>query len=157
MTSDIWIWDFVRKTLTRLTEEETIVIYPLWTPDGKRVAFFLHGGSKRGIFWRAADGTGEIELLLPAPNQHVAPSSWSPDGNTLFFDESNFGKDTLDRLRRGGAAIAPSALTESRDRRIDIFTLSMKGERTKKPLLQGKFFEAQPADFAGWAIYGVCI
>ena len=37
--TDIGIWDLVRKTMTRLTFDEGSSIRPLWTPDGKRIAF----------------------------------------------------------------------------------------------------------------------
>jgi serine/threonine protein kinase len=39
--SDIWVWDLLRKTLTRLTFEGTSHVNPVWTSDGKRIAFFL--------------------------------------------------------------------------------------------------------------------
>ena len=38
---DIWIWDFARETLTRLTFAPGLDSYPVWTPDGRQVAFDL--------------------------------------------------------------------------------------------------------------------
>ena len=38
--TDIWIWDTVRETMTRVTFDEAGESDPLWTPDGKRVAFW---------------------------------------------------------------------------------------------------------------------
>lgn len=38
-SANIGIWDLVRKTLTRLTFDADFNDLPLWTPDGKRIAF----------------------------------------------------------------------------------------------------------------------
>ena len=35
----IWVWDFTRETLTRLTVDPAADEYPVWTPDGQRVIF----------------------------------------------------------------------------------------------------------------------
>ena len=65
--SNIWIWDIVRETMTRLTlDEGTDNAVPLWTPDGKRIVYassrenVFRGGD---VYWKAADGTGEVEKL----------------------------------------------------------------------------------------------
>jgi len=64
--SDIWIWDLVRETMTRLTFNENSGP-PLWTHDGKRVAFGTGSDPNHsGVFWKAADGTGGDERLGPA-------------------------------------------------------------------------------------------
>ncbi len=34
---DIWVWDLGRETLTRLTFDPAPEVFPLWTPDGKRI------------------------------------------------------------------------------------------------------------------------
>ncbi len=40
---DLWQWDIVRKTLTRLTFDPRVDSYPVWTPDGRQIVF----GSRR--------------------------------------------------------------------------------------------------------------
>jgi len=37
--SDIWVWDFARQTLERLTFESGLNRGPVWTPDGLRGFF----------------------------------------------------------------------------------------------------------------------
>jgi eukaryotic-like serine/threonine-protein kinase len=110
---DIWIWDLVRETITRLTFNGASY-RPLWTPDGKRIAFESDGSTgKTVVYWKAADGTGEDEKLsLEQPVQR--PSSWSKDGKTLLLDE----KTGI----AGGKAF--------------IGTLSMEGGHNQRPLLQ---------------------
>ena len=35
----IWVWDFTRSAMTRLTFDDHRTYYPVWTPDGSRIAF----------------------------------------------------------------------------------------------------------------------
>ena len=120
--SDIWIWDVVRKTMTRLTFSEGGSGLPLWTPDGKRIVYGSGSdGMISGIFWKAADGTGEAAKLGSTPDRALLPSSWSKDGKILALMEIN-----------------PSPLA------MDVGMLSMEGDHARKPLLQGKYDELSP-------------
>ncbi len=82
---DIWIYDLTRDTLTRLTFDDAADAFPIWTPDGSRVVFSSDrdGG---GLFWKAADGTGDVERLLENVNA-PRPYGWSADGR-LVFDQT---------------------------------------------------------------------
>ena len=79
---DIWIWRLDQGPLTRLTFDEGLDQAPVWSPDSERVVFYSSrdGG---GLFWRAADGTGEVERLLEDADPWV-PSAWTADGRLLF-------------------------------------------------------------------------
>ena len=83
---ELWIGDFVRRTVTRLTTEAGINAFPLWTPDGTSVVYSatLEGG--RNIFRRLADGSGKPERLTRSTNQQSA-WTWSKDGRTLVLNE----------------------------------------------------------------------
>jgi serine/threonine-protein kinase len=50
----------------------------------------LHGG-RFGIYRLRADGGGAPELLLDT-EQPASPSSWTPDGKTLFYQQMDGGK-----------------------------------------------------------------
>jgi eukaryotic-like serine/threonine-protein kinase len=83
--SDMWLVDTNRGALTRLTFEAHN-IEPVFSPDGKRVAFASSRSGPVNIFWVGAEGTQPAERLLEsARNQY--PDSWSPDGRTLVFVE----------------------------------------------------------------------
>jgi len=85
--SQIWLYDLSRDTLTRLTFEGTGNIDPLWTPDGKRIAF---KGSGNRLFWQPADGSGAAEALTSSElSGNNVPGSWTPDGQVLAFLEIN--------------------------------------------------------------------
>ena len=84
----LWLYDLTRDTLTRFTFEGTRNQNPVWTPDGKRIAFFSNKEVIANLFWQLADGSGGLERL--STSQHVQiPKSWSPDGQLLAFDELN--------------------------------------------------------------------
>src|SRR5262245_12945353 len=66
--SDLWVWDLVRKTLTRLTFDPGIDQTPVWTPDGRRVLFASNRAGAYNPYVRAADGTGTEVRLVASPN-----------------------------------------------------------------------------------------
>ena len=84
--SNIWIWDFTRETLTRLSFEPTGDFYPVWTPDGRRVVFESHRSGEGNLFAKSADGTGEVERLTESPT-HQSPLSISPNGEWIVFQD----------------------------------------------------------------------
>jgi serine/threonine-protein kinase len=121
---NIWIWDVVRETPTRLTlDEGTDNATPLWTPDGKRV---VYTSSRENIllgdlYWRAADGSGEVEKLASSPGRGLLAYSWSRDGKALVLWEL-----TANPIQG------------------DIGMLLMEGGHARKPLLQEKYNETEP-------------
>ena len=50
--NDIWIWDLVRQTLTRLTLDPKNDRVPVWTPDGRRVAFASDRDGSFNLYWQ---------------------------------------------------------------------------------------------------------
>lgn len=84
---DIWVWDFARETLTRVTFNPGADAYPAWTPDGRRLLFAATLDRQAGVFWQAADGTGSPERLTDRSN--VFPYSVSPDGSRAVLRDGN--------------------------------------------------------------------
>jgi len=84
--SDLWVVDLDRGTQTRLTDSPGEEQGPVWSPDGRRIAYYysLHGPFQ--MLWRAADGGGEPTPLL-ASEYSRRPESFTPDGTTLVFAE----------------------------------------------------------------------
>jgi serine/threonine-protein kinase len=85
---DIWIYDFERGTLTRLSSGGSGFF--AWTPDSRWVTFGSFGGGKYGIYRVPADSSGQPELLL-ASESAMHPFSWTPDGKTLLYTQFEQG------------------------------------------------------------------
>ncbi len=60
---DLWVYDAIRQTKTRLTFTEGEKRYPSWTASGSHVVFEGREGEAPGIVRTTADGTGQPELL----------------------------------------------------------------------------------------------
>jgi serine/threonine-protein kinase len=108
---DIWIWELRRQTLTRFTFDPAADTLPVWTPDGRRLAFASPRNGPVNLFWQAADGTGPVERLAQSPNPQF-PTSISPDGTRLLFWE------------------------DTTDTGFDLGILPLAGERRATPLVQ---------------------
>ena len=83
----VWLYDLSRERLDPFTLERGS--YPVWTPDGKRIAF--RSGKEDGpmnLFWQLGDGSGGLERLTNSESIQ-SPDSWSPDGQLLAFTELN--------------------------------------------------------------------
>jgi serine/threonine-protein kinase len=83
---DIWIWEFRRGTLTRLTSDPSRDQHPVWTADGARVVFGSLRSGAYNLYARAADGTGTEERLTASPNRHI-PGFVLPDGSGIIGTE----------------------------------------------------------------------
>ena len=81
-TNDIWIWDFERETLRRLTVDPGSDSLGRWTPDGRRIIFTSDRAGVLNLYSQAADGTGAADRLTTSANQQF-PSSVSPDGRLV--------------------------------------------------------------------------
>jgi serine/threonine-protein kinase len=84
--NDIWIWDFSRRTLTRLTFDPGLNRGIAWSPDGKRLAFSAQREGGENVYWQAADGTGAAERLTKDQNEQL-PNAFTPDGKRILYSQ----------------------------------------------------------------------
>jgi eukaryotic-like serine/threonine-protein kinase len=85
---DVWVYEWARDTLTRLTFDPSPNEKPVWTPDGLRIAFASNRGKGLlNLYLQRADGTGEVQRLTESSNTQL-PSSFHPSGKYLAFFES---------------------------------------------------------------------
>jgi Tol biopolymer transport system component len=98
--TDIWLLDVQRGIFNRVTNDAAIDALPIWSPDGRRLAFTSNRGVsasrdsmatptglQRGIgslLVMSADGSGEPQLLVTSPEPKWA-NDWSRDGRQLVF------------------------------------------------------------------------
>jgi len=83
---DVWVYDWLRAALSRLTFDPGIDWRPVWTPDGRRIVFSSSRSGQRNLWWRRSDGSGDAERLTEGENAQFA-YSWHPRGRVLMFRE----------------------------------------------------------------------
>ncbi len=116
--NDIWSFDLLRETLTRVTYNPAAINYPHWSPDGKRIAF----GSNQGGFWaiwqKGVNGSDEKEeVLFKDESTYTFLEDWSRDGKFIIYRKIG-GKTSY-----------------------DIWLLPLFGDRQPKPYLETQFEE----------------
>jgi Tol biopolymer transport system component len=114
----LWLYDLSRETLTRFAFDGKFNTNPVWTPDGKRIAFNSNKEGPVNLFWQLADGSGGLERLTTSEHLHF-PMSWSPNGQVLAFVE-----------------VTPTT-------GYDIWMLGL-GDRKAQPFLRTPFNESVP-------------
>jgi serine/threonine-protein kinase len=88
---DFYVYDFARTVLSKVTTDG-LSHSPVWSPDGRRIAFrsWLAGGMT--MWWMNADRSGAPERLdLNGTRQN--PVSFSPDGKFIAFDQKDAETD----------------------------------------------------------------
>ena len=95
---NIWIWDMDRHTLSKLTTTPGRQNFPVWAPDGRRIAYGASLPAFARVFWQEADGGNAPEQLANPDADHPAlPSGFSPDGTRLVvFDPNRAALSVMD-------------------------------------------------------------
>jgi Tol biopolymer transport system component len=112
--TDIWLQDEARTS--RVTFGGVTNGFPVWSPDGSRLAFISVSGSAFDFYQKPTNGAQAQELLLSSQTVQ-APTSWSADGQYLLYFN----------IERSGA---------------DLWVLPMTGTRKPFAFLQSPFTKA---------------
>ncbi|HQR35337.1 MAG TPA: protein kinase [Blastocatellia bacterium] len=87
-TWDIYVLDLARGTGSRLTFDPGDDRYPVWSPDGSRIAWLANRDRAFQIYQKLANGVGQEELLRKE-EVAISPGSWSADGRFLLYTEND--------------------------------------------------------------------
>ena len=85
---ELWIYGLDRETSTPLTGNGQPLGGSLaWTSDGTRLVYAATIADETRLLWRATDGSGPEEPLIPSPTSQLSGDggSLSPDGSWLAF------------------------------------------------------------------------
>jgi Tol biopolymer transport system component len=85
----VWQIDLLHATATRFTFDPSTNNIPVWSPDGKQIAFAsLRGGTSK-LYVKPASGTVNEEPISPPSGQTQSqlPYDWSRDGRFILYGE----------------------------------------------------------------------
>ncbi len=88
LNDDVYLLEEGMVTPRRLTFGAGSEGWPVWSPDGARIAWQSDAGDGRGhrVLTMDVDGDAEPEILYESENA-IWPRSWSPDGQWLAVSE----------------------------------------------------------------------
>ncbi len=89
----LWIMDLATQKSTRIGGDKDRGGGPLWSPDGKWLAFFGRQGDKHGLLMAKPDSSDVTVLASPEGTNSPLPGTgnevtWSPDSKQLAFVSS---------------------------------------------------------------------
>jgi len=108
----------------RLTTSPWNEIAPVWSPEGKYIAFmrFSHDGAENGIYIASAVGGSERRVYSLEHTTSTKEIDWSPDGKYLSFAERNSPSDassvyllSLDTLEKHALTFPPRGILGDSD------------------------------------------
>ena len=116
---DIWLIEFERDSLARFTFDSGTEVFPVWSPDGTRIAYSSNREGQLNIYEKLSTGVGNDRELLRQPGEPKFVNDWSPDGQFIVYH-------------------ALSGKT-----RADLWVLPLTGDRKPYPFLQTQFGERE--------------
>lgn len=84
-SEDVWTFDVQRGTTSRLTFDPSTDSDPVFSPDGRTIAFYSTRNPP-GIYRKPASGAGAEELVA-ATGLQSWPRDWSRDGRFLLYQK----------------------------------------------------------------------
>ena len=110
---DIWMVDLQRGTSTRFTTDPGDDSWPIFSHDGKQIAFASDRGGVSGIYTKSVSGSGAEQLVHKAEGLPTYINSWSSE--FLIYE------------------------TTSSETGRDVWALPMTGDRKAFPVVNDKF------------------
>jgi serine/threonine protein kinase len=80
----LWLYDLQRGTRTPFTFDGEFNAFPVWSPDGSRIAFISDRQFNWLVYQKAVNGVGQEETFEANPPHPARPLDWSLDGHYLI-------------------------------------------------------------------------
>ena len=129
--TDIWLLETARGVFNRFTVDAADEIFPVWSPDGARIAFSSNRRTGQQNLYLKPTSGGETEELILETAQPKFATDWSPNGRLLLYFSAE---------QKTG---------------FDIWALAIDGDRKPFPIVQTNFDErlAQFSPDGNWIAY----
>ncbi len=110
----IWIEQLATGALSRLSFDVVSANRPVWTPDGKRVAYLASRDGRRTAWMRRADGSDAAEPASP-PDVGLDEILFDPQGRFTLFRSEGSGPGSRHLMQiRNGVDSTPRSILPSR-------------------------------------------
>jgi serine/threonine protein kinase/Tol biopolymer transport system component len=129
---DLWVENLEDGSLLRVTTSTGVDVFPVWSSDGRRLAYGSGTRRERRLNIAAADGTGlALEIGCPAP--YCEPTDWSADGRYLVVNT------------RAAMSARPG----------DVWRVPLDGHGANEAILSGEFpeYDARLSPDGLWLAY----
>ena len=93
LLNDIWVYDLKTGALSRATYR-SVNQFPVWTPDGRRIAISSSQGVALPTLFSIASEGGQAAARLSDEGGVQFPGSWATNGRRLAYAELRDGSDT---------------------------------------------------------------
>ena len=126
-----------RGSRLRITKDGVVGALPVWSPDGREIAYLTGTFGKISIAIAAADGTS-VRSTVACPGTRCFPTDWSPDGRSLLANVYGSAGVDVWRLSIGTEGASRPLVAESyveRDGRLspDGRLVAYVSEQTGRP------------------------
>ena len=108
----LWMIDLTGSSQPRQLTFKAHNVMPIWSADGKSIAFTSDRDGQRNLFRIAADGSELEPTRLASSRNEQSPSAWSLDGQTLLFEEGFNTRGDLMTLSLKDGKASPWLKTE---------------------------------------------
>lgn len=166
---EIYVIDADGSNPTRLSNSPGHDRYPVWSPDGSKIAFQSDRDGNAEIYAMNPDGTGQVRLTNN-PAHDVMPS-WSPDSRWIAFHSFRDGNAEIYKVRVTGESLtrltnAPEfdwgpawspdgqqiVFQSARDGNLEIYRMDASGSSVMR-LTTNPGIDASPCwGTRGWAV-----
>jgi eukaryotic-like serine/threonine-protein kinase len=87
-TSDLWLHEVSRDAPTRFTSDPANEADPVWSPDGRQIAFRSDRRGMPDLYQKASGGIGTEQTLLELTGMQ-RPDDWSSDGRSFAYTQAD--------------------------------------------------------------------
>ena len=103
----LWIRDAAGGAARRLTRGSDFESYPVWSRDGRQIAFVSWDDDKAGRIKIVGAAVGEARNVTPEPGHYIEPA-FSPDGSLIAYRKTSDGYLTTSQWgREPGLYVVP--------------------------------------------------
>jgi serine/threonine protein kinase len=128
--SKLFVYDVKTGSRQQLEFDDGFDTAPVWSPDGRTIAFSKRIKNRYFIYRKVADGSRASELIYES-NENKMVTDWSPDGKFLL------------------------AQSRTATGRLAIFKVPLDGDHTPQPVLTGEheYFDGHLSPDGHWLLY----